>query len=298
MAQSAATFTVGVVIPTYNNARGVGRAIESVLAQTRPADEIVVVNDGSADQTLEVISSFGDHVRCLSQPNSGAAAARNRGVQALGTDWVAFLDHDDEWLPGKLERQCAALELVPGVAFSTAGAYTYFDGKPSGVSLPDPERIARSFRYCNCFGFPGSTGMIRRDAFLAVGGFREDLKQYAEDWELGVRLYLRYPFCAVREPLIRCYESPTGASSTTFKMLDAELQMVKTTLLEGLTGVERFLTKRRVISQIHYRAARNLPVSPGPRASQVALSLLHWPLPLGAGPRLRTLASAIRDGLR
>jgi glycosyltransferase involved in cell wall biosynthesis len=286
------------VIPTYNYAHGVGRAIESVLAQTRPADEIVVVNDGSTDGTLAALAGFEPRVRVLSQSNSGAAAARNRGVRALNTDWVAFLDQDDEWLPEKLERQWAALESVPGVAYSTTGAYTFQDGRPTGIALPDPQRIAREFRYCNCFGFPGSSAMIRRDAFLELGGFREELKQYAEDWELGVRLYLRYPFCAVREPLIRCYENLQGASSTTLKMIEAESWMARNTLLEGLTGLDRFVTKRRVIAQIYHRAARNLPETPRQRAAMMAHSLLRWPLPLGTGPRLRMLAGALRDSLR
>lgn len=297
MANHKAAFTVGVVIPTYNSPRELRNAIESVLAQSRPADEIVVVNDGSTDDTLEVVSSFGGRLRCVSQANSGAAAARNHGVRELGTDWVAFLDQDDTWVPEKLERQCAALSLSPEVAFCTTGAYTYFDGKPTGFSIPDPARIAKNFRYRNCFGFPGSTSMIRRDAFLAIGGFREGQKQYAEDWELAVRLYLRYPFLVVPEPLIHCFAVTSGASSTALEMMTAELQMADNTLLDGLTGMERFRTRRRIQAQIRVRAAYHLPRSPRQRARLLFESFLDWPLPLKPNNRLRALASSLLAGL-
>ena len=297
MAQDKEAFTVGVVIPTYNYADGVRRAIESVLAQRQPADEIVVVNDGSTDHTLKVISGYGNRLQWVSQPNRGAAAARNHGVRELGTDWVAFLDQDDTWLPEKLERQCAVLNRVPGAAFCTTGAFTYFDGKPTGVSIPDPARIARNFRYRNCFGFVSSSCMIRRDAFMALGGFRESQRTYADDWELAVRLYLHYPFLVVPEPLINYFESSTGAGSKAFEMMNAELSMADTTLLEGLSGVERFLVRRRLLALIRRRAARNLPNSPRQRVRLLAESFLDWPLPLDAPGRLPALASALLAGL-
>lgn len=296
MAQSKPNFTVGVVIPTYNYAHGVSRAIESVLAQSRPAEEIVIVNDGSTDDTLDVAAGFGGRVRCVTQANGGGAAARNRGVRELRTDWAAFLDQDDEWLPEKLERQCGALSCVPKAAFCCTGAHVYEDEKSRGDFVPDPARIARGFRYRNCFG-SASSYMIRRDAFLALGGFRETQKTYAEDWELAVRLYLRFPFCAVPEPLIRYSESSTGASSKALEMMEAELGMVEATLLDGLAGFDRLLARRRLLAHIRYRAARNLPPSARERIGLVIASLWDWPLPLGAGPRLRAIASGLRANL-
>ncbi len=297
MARHKEAFTVGVVIPTYNYAHGLGRAIESVLAQSRPADEFVIVNDGSTDGTLDAVASYGNRLRCVTQANGGAAAARNRGVRELGSDWVAFLDQDDEWLPEKLERQCDALERAPEAAFCCTGARNCEDGERHGDFLPDPVNIARDFRYRNCFG-SASSYMIRRDAFLTLGGFREAQRTFAEDWDLAVRLYLRFPFCAVPEPLINYHESSAGASSKAFEMMEAELRMAENTLLEGLTGFDRILTRRRLLAHIHFRAARNLPDSPGHRASLVAASLRDWPAPLGEGPRLRALASALRAGMR
>lgn len=292
MARGTSNITVGAVIPTYNYAAGLRRAIDSVLAQTRPVDEIVVVNDGSTDETLTVVAAYGQRLRCVTQANGGAASARNRGVRELNTDWIAFLDQDDQWLPEKLERQCAALAKAPLAAFSFTGAHKFEDDEPVCVSVPDLSRIARNFRYRNCFG-SASSYMIRRDAYLELGGFAESQKTYAEDWELAVRLYLRHPICAVAEPLIRYACTDTGASSNVIEMMNAELRMVETTLLEGLTGFNRFVSRRRLLSEIHYRAARNLLRSSGGRVTLVARSLLDWPLPLYAGPRLLTLASAL-----
>jgi glycosyltransferase involved in cell wall biosynthesis len=96
---------VGVVIPAFNVAQYVGQAVESVLVQTLPAARIVVVDDGSVDDTALIVERFGDAVTCIRQENRGVAAARNRGARECGTEWVAFLDADDIWPPTKLERQ-------------------------------------------------------------------------------------------------------------------------------------------------------------------------------------------------
>lgn len=96
---------VSAVIPAYNAAGCVGRAIRSVLAQTRPVIEILVIDDGSCDDTSSVAERFGPPVRVIRQANAGPSAARNRGAWAARGEWLAFLDADDTWLPPKLERQ-------------------------------------------------------------------------------------------------------------------------------------------------------------------------------------------------
>src|SRR6185295_2750617 len=93
---------ISVVVPTYNRARLVVRAVESVLAQTRPPDELIVVDDGSTDDTPAALARFGDRVRLVSQRNAGAAAARNNGLALASRPWAAFLDSDDVWVPDHL----------------------------------------------------------------------------------------------------------------------------------------------------------------------------------------------------
>ncbi len=106
---------VSVIIPTYNRAAMLGAAIESTLTQTRLPGEIIVVDDGSTDDTSNVVGGFGNRVRCITQENRGVAAARNAGLAAAKGDLVAFLDSDDLWYPFKLELQVALLERMSGV---------------------------------------------------------------------------------------------------------------------------------------------------------------------------------------
>ena len=107
---------ISVVIPAFNREKTIGRAIESALAQTRPPFEIIVVDDGSSDSTAAVVTAFRDSVRYVRQPNAGASAARNRGVELAGAPWVAFLDSDDYWFDDHLERMAEAIVATGGAA--------------------------------------------------------------------------------------------------------------------------------------------------------------------------------------
>ncbi|MHC5083841.1 MAG: glycosyltransferase family 2 protein, partial [Planctomycetota bacterium] len=110
---------ISVVIPAYNAEATVARAINSVLAQTRPADEIIVVDDGSTDNTAEVVRSFGEAVIFIQQENAGVSVARNKGIETATGDWIAFLDSDDEFLPDKLKLQCDHLVRNPDLRWTT-----------------------------------------------------------------------------------------------------------------------------------------------------------------------------------
>lgn len=123
---------IAAVIPAYNRAATIERAVRSVLDQTRPADEVLVVDDGSTDSTPELLATFGDAITVLRTDNGGAAVARNRGVAATTAPWIAFLDSDDHWCPDHLERIAAAIEATGG------RARVYFDdtARPAG-GVPD-----------------------------------------------------------------------------------------------------------------------------------------------------------------
>jgi len=109
---------ISVVIPTYNRARMIGAAVDSVLNQARDDDEIIVVDDGSTDNTSEVVAGYGDRLVYIKQPNAGAGMARNRGIAAARHDLIAFLDSDDEFLPGKMDLQGALMDARPDVVYS------------------------------------------------------------------------------------------------------------------------------------------------------------------------------------
>lgn len=123
---------VSVIIPTYNRAHTLAEAIDSVLAQSRPAAEIIVVDDGSTDGSAELLAGYGDRIRYLRQDNAGVGAARNRGLAAASGDYIALLDSDDHWHPDKLAVQVDILERLPRVAL----LYSEFEiRKQGGASL-------------------------------------------------------------------------------------------------------------------------------------------------------------------
>ena len=115
---------ISVVIAVYNGGSTIRRAIESVLAQTYPAHEVIVVDDGSTDDTAEVIAEFGDRIRYFRQPNAGVSAARNAGAAAATGEWLAFLDADDWYYPDRLRWHAAWIGRDPGLDFLT-GDYDY-----------------------------------------------------------------------------------------------------------------------------------------------------------------------------
>ncbi len=115
--------TISVVIPAYNAGGYLARAIDSVLAQSRPAEEIVVVDDGSSDNTAQVAQGYGEKIRFIRQENAGASVARNTGIEAATSEWIAFLDADDEWLGNHLLLHSQLLERNPQLAWTTGNFY-------------------------------------------------------------------------------------------------------------------------------------------------------------------------------
>ena len=113
------TVSVSVVIPAYNAAEHITRAIDSVLAQTRRADEIIVIDDGSADNTADIVKRYGAELKYIYQDNAGAGQARNAGIDAAKSEWIAFLDADDEWLTDKLQLQTDYLARHPDLMWTT-----------------------------------------------------------------------------------------------------------------------------------------------------------------------------------
>src|SRR5207253_2812039 len=106
---------VSTVIPAYRASRTIGRAVDSLLSQTRPPDEIVIVDDGSPDDLAAAVKPYGDRVQLLRKVNGGAASARNLGIESARGDLIGFLDADDYWEPSKLERQLDILQRHPNI---------------------------------------------------------------------------------------------------------------------------------------------------------------------------------------
>ena len=199
---------VSVVVPTYNRAHLICETLDSVLAQTYRDFEVIVVDDGSTDETLAVLSKYGGRIRVVCQPHraGGAGAfARNTGIREATGKFVAFLDSDDTWLPTKLERQVALLDAHSDLSwvYSDAEAFDGETGRTLGFfSQGGRQREGDVLQplFLGCF-IPSPTPIVRRTVFSEVG----DLWPLptAEDWDMWLRIAARYHVGLVPEPLAR-----------------------------------------------------------------------------------------------
>ena len=219
---------ISVVIPAYNAAGFIAETIASAQAQTYAPLEVIVVDDGSVDDTARVAAALG--CRVIRQANGGVCAARNAGILAANGNWIALLDHDDIWLPTKLERQVAAAQRCPDVSLIATDFLRMHDNVFDEVScLSTPsyhfesltvldvgdgilrcDRAAQEILAPGWFLFPSSV-MIRRDVLLAAGLFRP-AQRLCEDVDCFLRVLRLSALAVVREPLWRWREHETNTS--------------------------------------------------------------------------------------
>jgi glycosyltransferase involved in cell wall biosynthesis len=248
------TTTVAVVLPVYNGARFVHKALDSVLAQTRPADEVIVVDDGSSDGTPEIVRRYP--VRLIEQANGGPAAARNHGAGEASSEWVAFLDADDVWKEDRLKCHEEAVRCRPD-AILTYSDYTVLqpDGNAAVKSVCPPQHLARLIRF-RC-PFPPSVAVVRRTVIAAVGGFDSSLRM-GEDWEFWFRIYRHYGadgFVRIPAALTDYLVLPGSLSQNVARQLDQATVLVEKRLLEGLNGIERWTCRRRLLAKLNRDAS-------------------------------------------
>lgn len=254
---------VSVIIPTFNRAHIIREAVESVLEQTYQPLEVIVVDDGSSDNTSEVLSRFGSAITVIRQKNAGPAAARNRGIAASNGAFVAFLDSDDLWVPAKIERQVALLdslgESVPccltNIRIEDSSRQTssfqiawMHPKSAEGLWLNVDEVLATRFVLFN------QGVMIRRGALDKVGTFDEGLR-LLEDLELSLRLSLEGSWAFISEPLVIWRETPGSCTQ------QARVEgTIETELLAGIRQkhaerIERLMPRRGRLTEIARREA-------------------------------------------
>ncbi len=193
--------TVTAVIPTFNYGRFLGEAIESVLAQTYPALEIIVVDDGSTDDTAAVAAHYRDRIRYERTPNRGVSAARNFAVSIARGDLIALLDADDRWLPHKLERQIPLFAANPDLGMVHTGS-RIFDHETGAVLcevMPDESMDFHDILTWCSISLPSA--VIPRRVFAELGGFDEHFGS-AADWEMWIRIATKYQLHGCREILV------------------------------------------------------------------------------------------------
>ena len=202
MSSTRTAATVSVVIPTFNRTSVISRALESVFLQTRAPDEILVVDDGSTDDTAEHVRAEFPGVRLIEQENRGVSAARNAGIRAATGTWIALLDSDDEWLADKLDRQLQAVTTEIDTVLCHTDEIWIRRGRRVNPMKKHRKHGGHIFEHCLrlCVISPSSVLMHRR-LFETVGGFDEDLPA-CEDYDLWLRVTARFPVLFIDEPLI------------------------------------------------------------------------------------------------
>ena len=214
---------ISVIMPIWNRAHSAAGAIDSALAQALPPGhtlEIIVVDDGSGDQPEAALAHFGDRIKLVRHPrNLGAAAARNTGCEAARGEYVAFLDSDDKWLPGKLTAQLAF--MYEGGFDASCTAYELEQGSDKFIVSPRYRTgpLTQADLVWGCFVSPGSTLLCKRAVFRDVGALDISLRRF-EDWDWLMRLTRTRPLGFLAEPLARIEPSTGVDQAAVFAALD------------------------------------------------------------------------------
>lgn len=243
---------ISVIIPTYNRAHYICEAIDSALAQTYKNIEIIVVDDGSTDNTKDIIHQlYNSKVTYILQKNAGPSSARNNGIKHSKGDLIAFLDSDDVWLPEKLEKQVKLIDQSHDIGLVACGIYK-IDSDKNIVGNPVINRNYNSKRSFlkelmihNIITGGGSNSLIRRECFERVGLFDENL-WIGEDWNLWLRIAKQYEVRFVEEPLIKYRIHGNNLHKDLTK---AEDSMKKNVLRN--TNKYQLITRRKAYSYIY-----------------------------------------------
>ena len=187
---------ISVIIPLYNKEHYIKETIESVLAQTYTDFELIIVNDGSTDNSVNIVSMIEDpRIIIVNQKNAGVSSARNHGLQIAKGEYIAFLDADDTWLPGFLDAMFSLSQQYPEESvFSAAQENRPITTLPTGVSVV---KDFCSYFYCFCTG----TLFIKKSVFDKVGYFRQDI-QIGEDFDMWLRIACHYNYVYLNEPFL------------------------------------------------------------------------------------------------
>jgi glycosyltransferase involved in cell wall biosynthesis len=193
---------ISVIIPSWNRAEQLAAALDSVYAQTLAPHEVIVVDDGSTDTTRQRVTGHYPQVRYIYQHNKGVSSARNTGISAASGDWIALLDSDDRWQPGKLEHQQQALAANPGYRLCHSDETWIRNGKRVNPMKKHAKVGGHIYLQCLplCVISPSAV-MIHRELFEAVGLFDETLPA-CEDYDLWLRICAVYPVLYVDQPLV------------------------------------------------------------------------------------------------
>lgn len=265
-----------VVVPVYNGENYLRETLESVLRQSYPAREIIVVNDGSTDRTCAIANEFAGRVRVLDRANEGVSASRNAGIATASTEWVALIDHDDLWEKEHLGNLARAIARNPESDICYSGGRELIPDAVTGVfgpgelmPFPSDDELAGMLME-RCAFIPSATA-LRRSAVLAAGGF-DSRYVNLQDWELWLRLFHRgAKFIHTPEPTLLYRIHPASRTHKALQTLKHSVGVIEEHVLPHLSPFERATRGRRIISRLEGEAAILLRQNGSPGALAMML---------------------------
>jgi len=260
-------FEISAVIPLFNKQETSQRAVRSILAQTFPVKEILVIDDGSSDESVARVKRLKDRrIRVMHQENAGPSSARNTGIKAARSEWIAFIDADDEWQSGYLEEICNLYKLNKNCGVLAASYQVVKDDdNPKIYSIPDYPYgwmgvidDYYAIRNNTIFHHVSSTVCSRED-LLTVGGFRDGVHHF-EEFLLWLDLAIITIIAYINAPLAIYHSTPSGLSKQTFA-LDKQLtpaQLLHSQMQDGLIPENLLSSARNLLSKFQLDEARLL----------------------------------------
>ena len=270
---------ISVIIPTYNSAKFIDAALESVFLQTFKDFEIIVVDDGSTDNTKELLKQYFKRIHYFYQQNKGPSAARNLGISKANGKLLAFLDADDLWLPEKLEKQVAVYNQKSNIGLVGCGYYVFNDSsnmhiEVKGAVYHDKADILRDFKMRSVPTGSASGVLIPAECFKKVGCFDESLRA-AEDRDMWFRIIKEFDFEILHEPLVKIRKHDSNSSRIQIKMVqDCQKKFIKKHLQNEL-----WIVRQKAISHSNLDAAHEYYDNGQQLLSfwKVVLSILTYP---------------------
>ena len=238
---------ISVIVPTYNRAQQLPRTLDSILCQSCSPKEIIVVDDGSTDETLALMTSEYPEIVFIQQQNTGVSSARNVGIKRASGDWIAFLDSDDEWLPEKLEIQMKALYENPEIKICHTNEIWIRNGKRVNPKKKHEKFGGWIFQKCLplCCISPSSV-IIHKSIFKEIGLFDYSLP-VCEDYDLWLRITARNPVLYIEEPFLIKYGGHEDQLSKKYWGMDRF----------RIKSLEKIISSR-VLSELDENAAKKM----------------------------------------
>lgn len=276
------TFGVSVIIPAYNYAAFLPFAVDSALAQNYKSLEIIIVDDGSTDNTADIVASYGNRVRYIYQKNAGLSAARNTGILAAKHPFIAFLDADDVWLPSFVRRTMETFFKLGNDVGLIACVHDYID------STGRPLHIRRHFLDHDCeisardiivsTRFAPSSVIARREVFDTCGHFDTSLRS-SEDRDMWIRVAARYRAVRLPQPLVQIRRHGNNMSRHADRMKSNIAQVIRKSRENGIVPAWQLWFWMKVYSLYHFQTSLmfNGQRRRGKALASLCLSLLFWP---------------------